>query len=110
MQSCAYWYKGSTETQYLVGQGIRSEKLSIANKEKRLGCLVYIIYTGLKFSSHIDRAVVKSNQLGYLDSSRDLLFTRISSQWNYCRYILLLWDHTWSMVILWHPMYKKDIY
>jgi len=41
--------KDSTETPYSVGQGIRSEKLSITNEEKDLGVW---FDTGLKFSSH----------------------------------------------------------
>ena len=52
--------KDSTETPYSVGQGIRSEKLSIANEEKDLGVW---FDTGLKFSSHISHTVAKSNQL-----------------------------------------------
>ena len=46
--------KDSTETPYSVGQGIRSEKLSITNEEKDLGVW---FDTGLKFSSHISHAV-----------------------------------------------------
>ena len=103
---CKVMYVGNkdcAETPYSVGQGIRSEKLSITNEEKDLGVW---FDTGQKFSCHISHAVAKTNQLLGL-IKRSFVYKDIQSV--KLLYTALVRPHLEYGNAVWHPMYKKDI-